>query len=67
MNTITEQPVRSNQFLSAIGAIVRDRVFQAMLAMIVLLAIIDSPQLGTSINSTLVSLWQMLPFFAIDP
>ena len=65
MNTITEQPVRSNQFLSAIGAIFRDRVFQAMLAMIVLLAIIDSPQLGTSINSTLVSLWQMLPFFAI--
>jgi uncharacterized membrane protein YraQ (UPF0718 family) len=65
MNTLTEPRPATNPLLSAIVAIVRDRVFQAMLVIIALLAIVDAPQLGTSIQSTLVSLWQMLPFFAL--
>jgi uncharacterized membrane protein YraQ (UPF0718 family) len=65
MNTLTEQQNSNNPLLVAIVSIARDRVFHAMLIMIALLAIIDGPQLGPSIQSTLVSLWQMLPFFAL--
>ena len=45
--------------------IARDPVFRAMLAMLVLLAIVDTPQLGISISNTLYSLWAMLPFFLL--
>jgi len=65
MNTVTEHQTRNNPLLSTLAAIARDRVLHAMLMMIVLLAIIDAPQLGPSIRSTLLSLWQMLPFFAL--
>jgi uncharacterized membrane protein YraQ (UPF0718 family) len=36
-----------------------------MLLMVLLLAVIDLPQLSVSILSTLDSLWEMLPFFAL--
>ncbi len=65
MNTIVEHKTSNHPLLSVISAIVRDRVFLAMLAMMALLAIVDWPQLGISVDSTLISLWQMLPFFAL--
>lgn len=65
MNTCTETENRNHPLLPVIGSIVKDRVFRAMLLMILLLAIIDLPQLSVSILSTLESLWEMLPFFAI--
>jgi uncharacterized membrane protein YraQ (UPF0718 family) len=65
MNTLTEPTTRINPLLSTLGAIARDRVFQAMLLSMALLAIVDAPQLGISVHSTLLSLWQMLPFFAL--
>ena len=65
MNTYTETGNRSNQLLPVLGSIARDNVFRAMLLMITLLAIIDLPQLSVSILSTLESLWEMLPFFAL--
>jgi uncharacterized membrane protein YraQ (UPF0718 family) len=45
--------------------LVTDRVFQAMLVMITALALFDTAQLVPSIDFTLLSLWQMLPFFAL--
>ncbi|UCH42093.1 MAG: permease [Gammaproteobacteria bacterium] len=47
------------------SAILKDRVFQAMTAMLVLLALIDLPQLPTSLVFTLEAVWEMLPFFAL--
>ena len=65
MNTCTEAENRNNLLLPVIGAIAKDKVFRAMLLMTGLLAIIDLPQLSISILSTLDSLWEMLPFFAL--
>ena len=65
MNTCTDAQNRNSSLLPVISSIVRDNVFRAMLIMIALLAIIDLPQLSVSILSTLESLWEMLPFFAL--
>jgi uncharacterized membrane protein YraQ (UPF0718 family) len=65
MNTCIETENRNRPLLSAIVSITKDKVFRAMLLMILLLAIIDLPQLSVSIMSTLESLWEMLPFFAL--
>jgi len=65
MNTCTETGKRNNQLLPALGSIAKDKVFRAMLLMTLLLAILDLPQLLVSIMSTLESLWEMLPFFAL--
>jgi uncharacterized membrane protein YraQ (UPF0718 family) len=65
MNILTEPTTRINPLLSTLGAIARDRVFQAMLLSMALLAIADPPQLDSSVHSTLSSLWIMLPFFAL--
>jgi hypothetical protein len=60
-----DNSTRKRSWLSMLLPLVRDRVFQAMLVMLVLLAVIDPPQLGVSLQSTLLSLWQMLPFFTL--
>jgi uncharacterized membrane protein YraQ (UPF0718 family) len=65
MNTYTETEDRNNSIFPVIISIAKDRVFRAMLVMIILLAIIDLPQLSISLASTLESLWEMLPFFAL--
>jgi len=65
MNIYTETANRGNQLLPVLASIAKDKVFRAMLLMITLLAIIDLPQLSISIMSTLESLWEMLPFFAL--
>jgi len=65
MNTITENHPYKRSPLAIILPLVKDRVMQAMLIMMALLAVIDLPQLGPSVHFTLQSLWEMLPFFAI--
>lgn len=65
MNICTKTENRGNQLLPVLDSIARDKVFRAMLLMIILLAIIDRPQLSVSIMSTPESLWEMLPFFAL--
>jgi hypothetical protein len=65
MNTCTEAENRNHPLLPVISSIIKDKVFRAMILMILLLAIIDLPQLSVSIMSTLESLWEMLPFFAL--
>lgn len=65
MNTMIDTPTRKRRWLAMLLPLARDRVFQAMLAMLVLLALIDPPQLGVSLQFTLLSLAQMLPFFAL--
>ena len=65
MTAYTETGNRNNQLLPVLGSIARDKVFRAMLLMTLLLGIIDLPQLSVSILSTLESLWEMLPFFAL--
>ncbi len=65
MNTYLETGPRNNQFLHYAGAIARDKVFRALILMIALIALIDTPQLSTSLGSTLKALWEMLPFFAL--
>ncbi|MDH3220286.1 MAG: permease [Gammaproteobacteria bacterium] len=65
MNTLTSIENRQGQLLTLAGKIAKDRVFQVMLLSIVLIGLIDSPQMQVSIVSTLESAWEMLPFFAI--
>ncbi len=65
MNINIEASNQHKQLLQPIWAIAKDRVFQAMVVIAILLALIDSPQLPVSIRSTLDALWEMLPFFAI--
>ncbi|MDH3759520.1 MAG: permease [Gammaproteobacteria bacterium] len=65
MNTIVDTPSRSQQLMTSLGAIAKDRVFRAMTLMLLLLAAIDLPQLSPSILFTLEALWEMLPFFAL--
>ena len=45
--------------------LVKDRIFLAMIALLIILFITDRPQVAISIFKTLESLWQMLPFFAL--
>jgi hypothetical protein len=65
MNTHIETANYHKQMLYPIWAITKDRVFQAMVIIMILLVLIDSPQLPVSIWSTLNALWEMLPFFAL--
>ncbi len=65
MNTCTDTEVRASQAPRYLAAIAKDRVFQAMLLMLILLALIDSPQLPASMAFTLHAVWEMLPFFAL--
>ena len=65
MNITPETQPGSRLAGSLIHPLVKDRVFQAMLLMLVALALIDLPQLAASLQFTLLSLWQMLPFFAL--
>jgi len=65
MNTCAETGKRNSQLLTILGSIARDKVFKAMVLITLLIAILDPPQLSVSIISTLESLWEMLPFFAL--
>ena len=65
MSTCVETESRPAQSLQTMSTILKDRVFQAMTVMLVLLALIDLPQLPTSLVFTLEAVWEMLPFFAI--
>ncbi|MDH5356715.1 MAG: permease [Gammaproteobacteria bacterium] len=63
--TTTEETGKTNSFRETSFLITRDPVFIAMTVLLVLLASLDTPQLGISIVSTLYSLWGMLPYFAL--
>ena len=63
--TLTEKQNDSHKFLQALKAVAKDPVIRAMAAILLLLLLFDSPQLLTSTLSTLDSLWQMLPYFAL--
>jgi uncharacterized membrane protein YraQ (UPF0718 family) len=65
MNTYTDSVPRRGPLPRLLGKLFRDRVFQAMLAMLLLLALFDRAQLPASLAFTLESMWQMLPFFAL--
>ncbi len=65
MNSCAETEVNHSVPLQQIGAIARDRVFQAMVVMLILLAVFDHAQLPTSLLFTLQAVWEMLPFFAL--
>lgn len=65
MDTIIVPPTRKHFVASILAPLIRDRVVQAIVVMLILLAIVDLPQLSSSIHFTLLSLWQMLPFFAL--
>ncbi len=53
------------QWVAAAMAVAHDRVVQALLLGLLSLVLIDSAQLLPSLEFTLLSLWQMLPFFLI--
>ena len=65
MNTFIYTGFRSNQLWPIIISIAKDKVFRAMILIAILLAIVDLSQLAVSTLSTLESLWEMLPFFAL--
>ena len=65
MNTFTETASRQNPWPKLLRRLFADRVFQATLAMILLLAVFDSSQLPASLAFTVESMWLMLPFFAL--
>jgi len=65
MNSIIQPSNDKPPFVSILLPIIGDRVFLAMLVMIAVLALIDPAQLVPSIRFTVVSLWQMLPFFLL--
>lgn len=60
-----EMANNSKQLFRSILPIIKDPVFRAMVAILIVLALIDLPQLSSSIFSTLQALWEMLPFFAL--
>ncbi len=60
MNTCTATDRLPGQLMQTLGSIARDNVFRAMIVILVLLAIVDLPQLPISIQATLESLWEML-------
>lgn len=49
----------------SITSIIKDPVFRTMLVLLIALSIIDRPQFSISLAATMVSLWQMLPFFLL--
>jgi uncharacterized membrane protein YraQ (UPF0718 family) len=65
MNTYTIAEKNGASFSKLILSIVKDRVFQALLVSLVLLALLDTPQFSISVVKTLISLWEMLPFFLL--
>ena len=65
MNTIAKDHHYKHSLLTIILPLVKDRVMQAMLIMMALLAVTDLPQVGPSVHFTAQSLWEMLPFFVI--
>lgn len=65
MNTDVEIAKSYNPIAQSLEALVKDRVFQTLAAIVVLLAIVDLPQLPVSVLSSLNALWEMLPFFLI--
>ena len=65
MNTIVRNLSRPATLFNLAGPVLRDPVFRTMLALLALLAVLDRAQFVTSIESTLWSLWEMLPFFAV--
>jgi len=65
MNTYTIAEKKAAPFSRLVLSIVKDRVFQALLVSFVLLALLDTSQLRVSVVDTLVSLWEMLPFFLL--
>jgi len=65
MNTYTETSRLPGQFLQQMSKIARDRIFQFLLIALILLALFDPAQLPASLGFTLLSMWQMLPFFAL--
>ncbi len=65
MNTCVETRAQPNPTRQLVTAIAHDRVFQAMLLLLILLAIFDSPRLPSSLLFTLEAVWEMLPFFAL--
>jgi uncharacterized membrane protein YraQ (UPF0718 family) len=65
MNTCTDTASQPGTRFQPIITLARDRVVQAMIVMMIALALIDLSQLTTSTLFTLDALWQMLPFFAL--
>ena len=65
MNTCTETAPRRGSTARLLAKIARDRVFQALLAMLLSLAVLDAAQVPKSLAFTLESMWQMLPFFVL--
>ena len=65
MDTCTDTEPRSNPLLPLIISITKDRVFQALLLIMILLAAIEPSQLAVSLLSTFESLLEMLPYFAL--
>lgn len=64
-NALTETRNASSIFSQTLKRIATDPVSRAMAAILLLLSLLDPPQLLTSTLSTLDSLWQMLPYFAL--
>ena len=65
MNTCSQTEVQPKPSLQFASALLRDRVFQAMLVMLLALALLDKSQLPASLQFTLLAVWEMLPFFAL--
>jgi uncharacterized membrane protein YraQ (UPF0718 family) len=47
------------------GSLIKDPVFLTLVGIMSLLAVLDYSQVGASIEFTLKSMWEMLPFFAL--
>jgi len=65
MNTCSIADKNTFSFSNLVLSIARDRVFQALLVSLVLLALLDRAQFNISVMQTLISLWEMLPFFLL--
>lgn len=65
MNTATSSISPSSAVSRGARRLLTDSVFLAMLVMLAALAMLDLPQLSRSLLFTAVSLWDMLPFFAL--
>ncbi len=65
MNTLTETLNGTARLRRWTRNTARDPVVLAMLAMLLLLALIDTRQIDISIGFTLHSLWEMTPFFLL--
>lgn len=65
MNTCTTTETNAASSPNLMLSIVKDRVFRALLASLVVLALLDAPQFSISVVETSISLWEMLPFFLL--